>query len=1066
MNWLTLEQILDRAPLQVMPDTSILDAIVLMSQGQENNCILVADGTRLLGIFTERDAVRLTASGIDLAGTEIARAMTEPVISLTLDENQNVPSVLSLMRQHRIRHLPVVDELGQLVGLVSRDRIYEYEAIAPEQMLTQRPVNRPGEEEFEENRPRETALQQDRDWWQALFENALDAIAIADDEGRYVDANPAACALFGVSKEELLRSRMADFADPALDVERMWQQFLEQGEMSGEFHLRCPDGTVRDTEIAAVANFIPHHHLSILRDVSDREEQVVFEDRTIWTLTTLSPVRNEAGQIYRIVGTATDISDRKQSERALLELTIALEHAVEGISRLDTRGHYLSVNKAYANAAGYSQTEMMGMAWQVTVHSEDLAKLEAAYQQMLHDGKVEVEARGVRKDGSLFDKQLVMIASYDEQENFIGHYCFMKDISDRKQAEAERQQLLERSLEASAEAEASRNQIATILKSITDGFIALSRDWRFIYVNQQGAEILQRNSEELMGQPVWEVFPEAINTAFYAQYHRVMLEQIAVEFEEFYAPLNTWFAVHAYPTPDGLVAYFQDITQRKLAEQKICEQAALLDIASDAIFVRDLKHRILYWNRGAERLYGWSAAEAMGQKANELLQSDPARVAEIVQTLLERGEWRGELQKVAKTSQEITVEASWTLVRNEAGQPTSILSVETDITEKKQLEAQFYHAQRLESLGTLASGIAHDLNNVLTPILAISQLLRHKEVNLDERSQEMLKMLEESSKRGANLVKQILTFARGSEGARVSVSVIPVLQEVVQVIQQTFPKSIAIRQNLVGGEIGFVSADPTQLHQVLVNLCVNARDAMPEGGVLALSAENYRVDEMFAQMHLNARVGNYVCVTIADTGTGIPAEVRDRIFEPFFTTKEIGKGTGLGLSTVLGIVKSYGGFLEFQSQLGAGSQFKVYLPILEAFPALVEEQTHLPRGRGESILVVDDEVNILQAAQRILENHNYRVLTANNGIEAIARYVEHKQEIQVVLMDMMMPEMDGVNAIQALRKINPQVKIVAVSGLASGYQKKAQSLGIDTFLSKPFSAAELLQSIQTAISKQ
>ncbi|MGL5065140.1 MAG: hybrid sensor histidine kinase/response regulator, partial [Microcoleus sp.] len=510
----------------------------------------------------------------------------------------------------------------------------------------------------------------------------------------------------------------------------------------------------------------------------------------------------------------------------------------------------------------------------------------------------------------------------------------------------------------------------------------------------------------------------------------------------------------------GILIFVEDISDRKLAEEKIREQAALLDIASDAIFVRDLEHRILYWNQGAERLYGWTAAEAIDRKTYELLQIEVTQVSEITQTILDRGEWRGELQKIAKSDREVIVEASWTLVRDDAGQPKFILSVETDITEKKQLEAQFYHAQRLESLGTLASGIAHDLNNVLTPILAISQLLRYQHTNLDARSQKMLQMLEDSSKRGANLVKQILTFARGNESERISLSVIPLLQEAVQIAQQTFPKSIAVRHNLAG-EIGLVSADPTQLHQIFVNLCVNARDAMPDGGTLAISAENYYVDEIFAQMHPDARVGNYVCVTVADTGTGIPPEIRDRIFEPFFTTKDIGKGTGLGLSILLGIVKSYEGFVEVRSQPGAGSQFKVYLPILQAVSALVEEQTNLPRGQGETILVVDDEANILQVARTLLESYNYRVLTASNGIEALARYIEHKHEIQVVLMDMMMPEMDGFKAINTLQKMNPQIKIVAISGLSSDYRKKARSLGIDNFLSKPFTATELLQSIMT-----
>lgn len=259
-----------------------------------------------------------------------------------------------------------------------------------------------------------------------------------------------------------------------------------------------------------------------------------------------------------------------------------------------------------------------------------------------------------------------------------------------------------------------------------------------------------------------------------------------------------------------------------------------------------------------------------------------------------------------------------------------ILDISKEIqmeAEKKELETQFYRAQRLESLGTLASGIAHDLNNVFTPLLSIAQMLQLNPANLEQPWQEMLQLLEESTKRGADMVQHILTFARGTDGERIAVQVIPLLQEVVQVVQQTFPKSIAICKNIPAQVVDVISADPTQLHQVLINLCINARDAMPDGGLLTLSVENCAIDEIFTQSNLDARVGRYLLVTIADTGIGIPAHLIDRIFEPFFTTKAYGEGTGLGLSTVLGIVKTHGGFVQVSSEMGNGSQFKVYLPL-------------------------------------------------------------------------------------------------------------------------------------------
>lgn len=506
-----------------------------------------------------------------------------------------------------------------------------------------------------------------------------------------------------------------------------------------------------------------------------------------------------------------------------------------------------------------------------------------------------------------------------------------------------------------------------------------------------------------------------------------------------------------------------DITERLRAERQIRQQAALLDIASDAILVRDLEHRILYWNQGAQRLYGWEATEAIGQKATDLLQDEKDRLDEVMRELLDSGEWRGELSKTTKDGQKVTVEARWTLVKDESDRAKWILSVNTDISEKKLLEAQFYRAQRLESLGTLASGIAHDLNNVLTPILAISQMMLSKKHKLiEERSQEMLQLVQDSAKRGAHMVSQILTFARGMEGKRIPVQVSSLLKELIKVVESTFPKSLDIRLEILDRPLGLVLADPTHLHQILLNLCVNSRDAMPDGGILTCSAENYRVDELFTQMHLDARPGNYVAIAVTDTGTGIAPEVQERMFEPFFTTKAMGQGTGLGLSVVLGMVKNYGGFVQVSSELGQGTQIKVYLPAVETQQVEEQSSVELPQGRGELILVVDDDRAVGQTNQSLLESYQYRTLAARDGVEAIALYQQHQNEIQAVLIDMMMPNMDGIHAILALKEIDLEAKIIAMSGLSS-YRQSALEAGAKVFLAKPYTLEDLLGSLSCII---
>ncbi|MGH2415447.1 MAG: hybrid sensor histidine kinase/response regulator, partial [Microcystaceae cyanobacterium] len=362
---------------------------------------------------------------------------------------------------------------------------------------------------------------------------------------------------------------------------------------------------------------------------------------------------------------------------------------------------------------------------------------------------------------------------------------------------------------------------------------------------------------------------------------------------------------------------------------------------------------------------------------------------------------------------------------------------------------------------TLASGIAHDLDNILTPILAAAQLLPRKFPHADKQTLQLLKIVESSAKRGAALVKQVLSFARGVEGKRTMLPVQHLLVEIEQIAKQTFPKSIEVYTD-IPADLWLVYADPTQLHQVLMNLVVNARDAMPDGGTLSLSAANICIDETYARMNLEAQVGCYVAITVSDTGTGIAPEIVDRIFEPFFTTKELGKGTGLGLSSVMGILKSHGGFVNVSSEVGVGTQFKVFLPAMEATEILPGEASELTAGAGELILIVDDEVAIREITKTSLEVHNYKVLTASDGIEAIALYAKNQDEIRVALIDMMMPSMDGQTTIQTLQKINPQVKIVAFSGLTSN-NKLAESVGVTTFLSKPYTTQELLNTLQNVL---
>lgn len=527
-----------------------------------------------------------------------------------------------------------------------------------------------------------------------------------------------------------------------------------------------------------------------------------------------------------------------------------------------------------------------------------------------------------------------------------------------------------------------------------------------------------------------------------------------------------WIRDHAYPaaSDDGrtvrVVGVARDVTEYKRTGDKIREQASLLDSARDAIVVRDLEHRVTYWNKSAERLYGLAAEDVLGRPVPDVFYKDPAPFQEAFEQLLLNGEWAGEMEQTNKRGEPLTVESRWTLVRDSTGQPKSVLVINTDITERRALEQRFLRAQRLESLGTLAGGIAHDLNNVLTPITIALELL--SETERDRHSQELLATATTSAKRGAQMVAQVLSFARGMEGRRELIDARELISDIEKIIYDTFPKSIAI-DTRVSPELWHLLGDSTQLQQVLLNLCVNARDAMPGGGRLAITAENATLVPQDTAMHGDAEPGPHVIIQVEDTGTGIPRAILDKIFDPFFTTKALGKGTGLGLSTSLAIIKSHGGFIHCYSELTQGTQFRIYLPaeVKTAEKIPVVQKSELPRGNGETILVVDDEAAIREITRRTLERFGYRVMLAADGSEALALYHTHRGAIDLVLTDMMMPVMDGPATIEALRSIDPKVRIVAASGLTiDGHAKH-----VKRFLPKPYRAETLLRALRDALAE-
>jgi signal transduction histidine kinase/CheY-like chemotaxis protein len=411
---------------------------------------------------------------------------------------------------------------------------------------------------------------------------------------------------------------------------------------------------------------------------------------------------------------------------------------------------------------------------------------------------------------------------------------------------------------------------------------------------------------------------------------------------------------------------------------------------------------------------------------------------------------------VTKSGRHILVSSRWTLVRDAQGQPKSILMINTDITEKKQLEAQFLRAQRMDSIGTLGIGIAHDLNNILAPVMMIGPLLR-SEIK-DSATLALLDSMEASAQRGADIVKQILTFSRGARSEKVPLQTFRLLKEFSGFLRETVPRNILLKFS-APKNLWMVEGNSTELHQVLVNLCCNAREAMPGGGTLTLSAQNLTLDDNAAASIPNARAGRYVVWIVADTGVGISPANLDRVFDPFFTTKEVGKGPGLGLSTVLGIVNSTGGCIRLKSELGRGTEVKIYLPALAAEVAeAADPLPEPPRGGGELVLIVDDEQNLANVVEKVLAASGYRVLVSTDEGEAVELFRRNWREIGVVLVDLMMPDME--RAMASIRQINPEVKLMASSTMSSDQIPAGLRVPSEMFLRKPYQTAVLLDALR------
>jgi PAS domain S-box-containing protein len=518
------------------------------------------------------------------------------------------------------------------------------------------------------------------------------------------------------------------------------------------------------------------------------------------------------------------------------------------------------------------------------------------------------------------------------------------------------------------------------------------------------------------------------------------------------------------------IAIAEDITRERAAEQQRRLQQSLLEVASRVgrlgAWSFSIDSRELYLSDELHAILGVDANQARNRETlfGAFAPEYQPRVQGAVRACSTEGrpfDMEARLTTVQGTGRWVRVIGE--AVREGGGRIVAIRGALQDITDRKFLEQQSLRSQRLESIGTLAGGIAHDLNNVLTPIAMGVGLLKAGE--RDHNRLQLLGIIESSAARAASMVQQVLSFARGAEGQRTRVSPAHLIAEMTPLLRDTLPKQIQLDVD-AGHDVWPIEVDPTQIHQVLLNLCVNSRDAMPRGGMLRIEIRNVVLDVDAAHASGVVAAGDYVRITVEDTGEGIAADVIDKIFDPFFTTKPTGRGTGLGLSTSLGIVQSHGGHIDVTSTKGLGSRFDVLIPAArqsgQPAPAPAHEQ-RAPSGRG-TVLLVDDEVPVRLMAREVLERSGYHVLEAAGGEEALSIYRAQQPAIAVVVTDIMMPGMDGADLVRAIRGLSENVPIIGMSGVAgSERQSAAERWGLSGFLQKPYPLDALRDIVHRAV---
>jgi PAS domain S-box-containing protein len=871
----------------------------------------------------------------------------------------------------------------------------------------------------------EEALRESERKYRRIFENVQDVFYQVDNKGNILDISPSIERYSEYTREELVGRPVTNvYANPS-DREKLLAEISRRGEVVDfELQLRAKSGRLVTTSVNA---------------------HILF---------------SEAGEPLGIEGSLRDMSERQRADQALRtseeRYRQLFYQSPVGIYYFDTELRVTDFNSQFEEILQSSRERLLGL---------DLSKVRdqrvlPAIRQAISGSEGQYEGQYEATTSSAQIWVLMKTAPvYDEKGRVKGGVGIVEDMTKRREVERE------------------IFMLAQALKSIRDCVSITDLDDNILFVNDAFAKTYGYSPEELLAKSVRMVRSENNSQSIMEQILPATLHggwegeilNRRKDGSEFPVYLSSSVVRDADGSPIALIGAATDITERKRSEQRLRESEeqyrSLVDSARDVIFTATPHGVITSLNPAFELNTGWNRSEWVGKTYYDLFHHDDLAASREHFVRALQGHPIPMLEIRIRTRGGDYVVGEFTITPQlQEGKIVGLLGVARDVTERKRLEEQYRQSQKMESLGTLAGGIAHDFNNILAIILGHASLLtqgQHSPGKHVASAESIIK----ATNRGAALVSQLLTFASKTDVVFEAVSMNEVVLEITKLVAETFPRTIVISTRL-DPDLPPIVADPTQLHQMVLNLCINSRDAMPRGGTLSLVTTLIGGETVGGQFS-GAGAAQYVVLQVSDTGAGMDEETKQRIFEPFFTTKEKGKGTGLGLATVYGIVESHGGFIDVESEVGFGTTFQVYLPAqadLTRQPERIKESSQeVPRG-SETVLVVEDEEMLRDLVKSVLISKGYSAITANDGVEAVELYMLHRRNISLVVADEGLPRLSGSEVFAKLKRINPQVKVILASGfLEPGFTAEIRKLGVREVIKKPYQPDELLRCIRRVL---